>query len=384
MSEQFRKGGEVPHIIGSDVSSLRHANRAAALERLRTTPERYLTASDVADQLGLSRPTAARLLTELSEQGWAHLELAHTGSAGRPARTFRLNPRRALVAAVDAGANNLLVAIADLAGTVLQKSYSPHHHPDSSAAMAELIESAVRELLQNEAEEHGGLQALHISVPATVDRDSKLRRWADSPAWATDELPARLLFFYCYGDHRALHLDGSPQSALRAERAHGVLQDQQDAAFILAGDITGAAPLIAGEPYRGATGAAASVGGLPGVDWHAATSAVLQRTGARTLDQLVSWGLQGREDAVAALSEYIEDLVPGIEVLIRAFDPELLVLGGCLAPAKELVLVPLGGALEKTLDSTPPRVVCANVDHVEAPVLGGLSVALASVEWGAA
>jgi predicted NBD/HSP70 family sugar kinase len=372
----------VPQIIGSDVSSLRHVNRDGALQRLRRSPDLALTASDVADELGLSRPTAARLLTELSESGWAHLQLAHTGSAGRPARTFTLNRRRRLVAALDLGANNLLAALADLSGTVLRRDYAPHGHPAAAQAMADAAAAALLGLLSEEGEAHGGLSAVVVSLPATVDREGRVLPWSDSPAWARPELPALLRERLAGLEGLTLVFEGAPLAAAEAELQHGELCAGEDAVFILAGDITGVAPFIEGRPYRGASGAAGAIGGLPSVDWRAATAAVLATTGTETLDELVASGLAGDTKAVAALSSYAHDLAPGVEVLLRAFDPARLVLGGCLAPARDLVLGPLGAALELTLGSAP-LMVCASVDHVDAPALGGLSTALDHVEWGA-
>lgn len=370
------------HIVGSDVSSLRHVNRAGALQRLRCAPDAFQTAADVAEPLGLSRPTAARLLTELAESGWAELQLAHTGSAGRPARTFRLNRHYALVAAVDVGANNILVAIADLAGQVVQRSYSPHGHPATALHMSALVASALRQLLSQHTgrdDAWDSVLALSISLPATVNRQGQIHPQSDSPEWATQELADRLRQGF---SETTVRFDSAPTAALRAELEHGELRNQGDGVFVLAGDITGAAPLVNNTPYLGSGGAAGAIGGLHGVDWRRATDAVLQRTGAQNLDELVSWGLEGRPDSAEALRDYTQDLTSGVEVLVRSFDPAVLVLGGCLAPAGNLVLEPLGAALEQRLGAPPPRVVCARVDHVDAPVLGGLAAALAAVKWG--
>lgn len=373
------------HIIGSDVSSLRHVNRAGALQRLRRAPDEFQTAADVAEPLGLSRPTAARLLTDLAESGWAELQLAHTGSAGRPARTFRLNRRHGLVAAVDVGANDVLVAIADLSGEVLKRSYAPHGFPSSATHMSAWVEAALGQLLRElrEADDvRGQLLAVSISIPATVDRQGVIHPQSDSPAWATQELAQSLQLAFGDLGEPTVRFDSAPTAALRAELEHGELRQYQNGVFVLAGDITGVAPLINDAPYLGAGGAAGAIGGLHGVDWSRATDTVLQHTGAQNLDELVAWGLAGRPEAIEALRSYTQDLTSGVEVLVRSFDPAVLVLGGCLAPAGNLVLEPLGAALERRLGAPPPRMVCARVDHVDAPALGGLAAALAAVEWG--
>lgn len=377
----------MPQIVGSDVTSLRHVNRAGALRCLRRTPDAFLTATTVAQDLELSRPTAARLLTELVESGWAELKLAHTGSAGRPARTFRLQRRHGLVAAIDLGVNNLLVVTADLAGDVVRRSYTPHRHPDSAEAMAEITAAALRQALTEQAAGdapgYGDLLAVSVSVPATVGRDGALRPWVDSPAWADDELAAALLSRFRADGHPVPELHGSPAAALRAELSRGTLREHEDGVFVLAGDVTGVAPLLDGAPYLGAHGGAGAISGLPGVDWRGATAQVLAATGTTTLDELVAQGLAGHDDAVAALARYARDLAPGLEVLARSFDPAVMVLGGCLAPAGELVLASLRETMAQVLGETAPRLRCAEVDHVDAPALGGLSAALDAVDWGA-
>jgi response regulator of citrate/malate metabolism len=47
-----------------------------------------LTAADIAERVGISRPTAARYLVELTKSGLVELDL-HYGSAGRPAHHYR-------------------------------------------------------------------------------------------------------------------------------------------------------------------------------------------------------------------------------------------------------------------------------------------------------
>lgn len=413
----------MPQIIGSDVTSLRHANRAAILGILRRRPFHFHAAAGVAQELGLSRPTAARQLSELADEGWAELRLAHTGNVGRPTRTFRLNPRRHLVAAVDLGANNLLVALADLSGTVVRRRYAPHGHPGSDAAMAGHAANAVRELFDElRGEErtagrpaargatgtYGGIAAVAVSLPATVDAVGGVHAWHDSPAWVTPELPA--LFAAALPDDVVpgsvepgdagspqavtVRFEAAPLAALAAELAQGCLRaadptgtaaapGPEDAVFVLAGDVTGAAPLVRGRIYRGSRGAAGDVGGLPGVGWREATDRVLGSSGAKNLDELVAWGLEGRDDSVHALRHYATDLAPGLELLVRAYDPSILVLGGCLAPAGELVRRPLAAALHRALGSEV-SLICAEVEHVDAPMLGAVSAALDDVAWGAA
>lgn len=49
------------------------------------------SASEIAQQLGMSRPTAQRYLTDLERRGFVELDLAY-GSAGRPIHRYRITP----------------------------------------------------------------------------------------------------------------------------------------------------------------------------------------------------------------------------------------------------------------------------------------------------
>ena len=49
------------------------------------------SASEIAQQLGMSRPTAQRYLTDLERRGLVELDLAY-GSAGRPIHRYRITP----------------------------------------------------------------------------------------------------------------------------------------------------------------------------------------------------------------------------------------------------------------------------------------------------
>jgi response regulator of citrate/malate metabolism len=63
------------------------------LETVRDSAD-ALTAAEIAERVGISRPTAARYLAELTKSGLVELDL-HYGSTGRPAHHYRAKRGRA-------------------------------------------------------------------------------------------------------------------------------------------------------------------------------------------------------------------------------------------------------------------------------------------------
>jgi predicted NBD/HSP70 family sugar kinase len=60
---------------------------------------------------------------------------------------------------------------------------------------------------------------------------------------------------------------------------------------------------------------------------------------------VIEAALAGDQQAISILSEVGQDLGRGIAILIQLFNPELIILGGSIAEAKNYILTPIQQAL---------------------------------------
>ncbi|MGH3587133.1 MAG: helix-turn-helix domain-containing protein, partial [Pseudonocardia sp.] len=129
--------------MASDSSVERHANTISVLTALHVDEGRRL--AELAQRTGLSRPTVDSILTELGHLGWVEqrepTDAPGTRQAGRPARTYRLNPDAGFVVGVDVGVNLLTAVVADITGTTRNAMTRPIRRTASGTERLALVQS---------------------------------------------------------------------------------------------------------------------------------------------------------------------------------------------------------------------------------------------------
>lgn len=145
------------------------------------------------------------------------------------------------------------------------------------------------------------------------------------------------------------HLINDAQATLLAEVREGAARGCRDAVLVAVGTGIGGAYLTGGELVRGAHGCAGAFGWLPMTGSHRDEDhGQWERVGSgRALDQLAGdWGStralldaarQGQPDARGVVLDYAAVLGQGIAALASVFDPDVVVFGGGLVSAFDLL-----------------------------------------------
>ncbi|QTR03630.1 ROK family transcriptional regulator, partial [Saccharothrix algeriensis] len=176
-------------------SAARAINDRAALLLLRDGP---LTAAQLAERTGLSRPTVAELVRRLGGAGLVRVVgEADVRRRGPNAQLYGIVRDRAHVAALDVRTGSVAVVVADLLGGVLAERSAPIGPDPGEPAVERTVA-----LLADTAREAGAssLHSVGIGVPGLVDpATGELRRTPGLPRWhggvlaALRDLPGRLL-----------------------------------------------------------------------------------------------------------------------------------------------------------------------------------------------
>ncbi|QDQ10403.1 ROK family transcriptional regulator [Streptomyces spectabilis] len=237
-------------------STARAINDRLALRLLQS--EGPLTAGQLKQLTGLSRPSVADLVERLQDSGL----IAVVGEAGERrrgpnARLYGIVADRAHLAALDVRTESVAVVVADLLGTPLAEASLPM---GDGTGTGRAVERAVA-LVERTAGAAGATRLHTVGVgapglihPATGD----LRDSAGLPAWhrrlvtaLTDRLPARVL------------VENETNLAARAERRDGAAHDRDTFVLLWLGAGTGAAVVLDGALRRGASGGTGEIGFLP-------------------------------------------------------------------------------------------------------------------------
>ncbi|MCE7079671.1 ROK family transcriptional regulator [Streptomyces sp. ST2-7A] len=376
-----------------------------------------LTAAQLKESIGLSRPSVSDLVGRLRERGL--VTVVGEGGAGRRgpnARLYGLIGERAHVAALDVRTDHVSVALADLAGRTVHRADHPVPVGDTpegepgSVALA-VVDGALRT---------AGVTTPHTLVmgaPGLIDpATGALDGFLALPAWHREL--ARLLRER--GERRAVAAgSGEPVGpgpegnvvvgnvvvenevnlAAVAEHRLGAVRDRDTFVLLWLGEGIGASLFLDGALRRGASGGAGEIGFLPvpgtaglptatdcGGGFHALVGGAAVREAA-SRHGLVP-GVPGDEAPGAAeevvaravatpdepahrvfLAELAERVAVGAAAVVAVLDPGCVVLGGEVGRAGGTVLAKAVAARLGTLTPLRTEVRAGTVSG--SPVLGG-------------
>ncbi|PPS76569.1 MULTISPECIES: ROK family transcriptional regulator [Streptomyces] len=238
-------------------STARAINDRLALRLLQQ--EGPLTAGQLKQLTGLSRPTVADLVERLTAAGL----IAVVGEAGEQrrgpnARVYGIVADRAHLAALDVRTESVAVAVADLVGRVRAEASVPIGD-DTGTGPA--VEQAVT-LVEHVAKEAGAdrLHTVGIGAPGLIDPSSgELRDSTGLPEWhrrLVATLQERL-------PEARVSVENETNLAALAEQRDGAARDRDTFVLLWLGHAPGAAVVLDGALRRGASGGTGEIGFLP-------------------------------------------------------------------------------------------------------------------------
>ncbi|MGW4562516.1 ROK family transcriptional regulator [Streptomyces sp. NPDC004561] len=238
-------------------STARAINDRQALRLLQQ--EGPLTAGQLKQLTGLSRPTVADLVERLTASGL----IAVVGESGEVrrgpnARLYGIVADRAHLAALDVRTQGVLVLVSDLVGRVLAEASVPIGGDTGTGPAVEQVVAAV----ERTAKEAGAdpLHTVGIGAPGLIDpATGDLRDSAGLPAWHRSlaaALQERL-------PGARVTVENETNLAALAEQREGAARDRDTFVLLWLGHGVGAAVVLDGTLRRGASGGTGEIGFLP-------------------------------------------------------------------------------------------------------------------------
>ena len=333
----------MPARTGVGAEELRRANLRAILRAVHTHGP--TTRAELTKQLGLNRSTIGALTGELQALGLVTEESA--GVAGRSGRPSHLVvPRQDnVVVAVDVGVDRIATALVGLGGEVLDRRTRTHQRGRHDVAhVVDAVAHMVEDVLGARPQRCLGVG---VAVPGAVrSRDGVVRfapnlGWVDAPF--SELLQQRLGRPVCTGNDANL--------GVLAEHLRGAAAGYSDVAYLSASVGIGGGFLSGGRPLEGISGYAGEVGHMP-VDrtgpvcrcgavgcWETKVgeNVLLRRAGRlpgggpAAVAEVITAAQAGERRAADAVAEVADWCGVGIRAVVNIFNPEIVLLGGCLA-----------------------------------------------------
>ncbi|WP_344736776.1 ROK family transcriptional regulator [Microbacterium awajiense] len=373
-------------------SSLREANRARLVESLKRHGR--LTQVELAGSTGLSPATVSNIVKELTASGVLHTSF--TSRSGRRATLVSLARQLGLVAGVHYSSRQLHIAIADATRTIVSQTTLPlpiDHRADAELDRLAILLGELMETLGGSVSE---LLAVGLALPAPIDprtgmvsTPGLLRGWEGIDVAAS--LTARI--------GRPVFVDSEANLGGLAEAREGEGRSAASSVFIRIGHSISAGLVVGGDLFHGVNGKAGQIGHVTidengpicrcsnrgCLETYAGGPALLSlfppSEGMLRLSDL----LQAADDGDGSARRVIADAGRHIGIaaasLCNLFDPELIVVGGELAQAGEILMAPMRHSLERTALPAAaglPEVVAASFGEW-AETRGAIAIALDQV-----
>ncbi|MEU9326866.1 ROK family transcriptional regulator [Streptomyces canus] len=362
---------------GMNQSAVRRVNTSVILRALAVSAgPRKLT--ELAEQTGLSRRTIELILDSLVEAGWvAELDrVPNSGCAGRPARRYELRAEHALLAAVRVTTVDASAVVADVRGHILGRAHRPlRAYKDPRTTLDDAAELVLRAL-----DDAGGsvdrLRAGAIAGGGAIDDEGVVRRLVHTTRWEGVHLPEELGLRVPV----PWFADNDTNLGALAERWRGVAADHDNVVWAMLGNRTGLGILIRGAVHRGLDGAAGEIveaRSMPAgsvEDWPvAALTSPLPAQRALALARFEA-ARNGDAAALAEVDEFVENITSILTTLSWTVAPSLIVLGGGLEDAADVLLPRVRDALRDA--RTPAVELRATALGHDAPLIGAVKLAL--------
>lgn len=258
------------------------------------------------------------------------------------------------VLAIDLGGTKTAIALVDEAGRITAKQKLP---------AAGSFEGTLEQIAPRLATP---IAAAGVVVPGIYDASTG-KAWAPN-MWGRDFHPLRDAMAQRVPAPVALSSDRT--ASVMAELWMGVARGLSNVVFVAVGTGIGVGIVAGGRPVEGAHGIAGAAGWMvvggpwkPGYrergGWEseAAGPAVARRAGMQNAEAVAAAARAGDPKALEAMRQTADYLALGIANLISLLDPQMVVLGGGLLAASDLLLDPIRkGAIEWTQPVAAARV----------------------------
>lgn len=225
--------------------------------------------ADLAKKTGLSKQTMSEVIRTLEEAGWVRVKGIVSGKVGRSAVTYEVAPDAGCVIGVDLGATTVRIAIADIAGNIVQEQEKPtegRSGKDLLLYLNTLIDISLKKAKIARAK----VLLAAVATPGVVDAATGMLSLAPNMRDIGSIDVTRTLQEILRCD---VIIENDVNAAVIGESWKGSGIGQDSTAFISLGTGIGLGALVNGKLMRGAHGAAGEISYLPfGADPYAPDS----------------------------------------------------------------------------------------------------------------
>jgi predicted NBD/HSP70 family sugar kinase len=327
-----------------------------------------LSATQIAGITGLAKSTVSITLAELRKSGMV-VEGALPdatrpigGSVGRPATVLTLNPEAGTCVGALIGLGQIQLVVADVSHAILASKTARLDFDYSPDEAVEVIQRLTAEAYEEQSMPMAGLLGVGIAIAGPVTPLGRVQRASVVPTWAGTDI--RSVFGPVL--QRPIFADNESNCAALAEMMWGAAHGHEDFVLFKIDVGVGGAIVHGGKVMTGIAGGAGEFGhmiidpegelcrcGNRGcLELHASFKVNLARASARferamSMDEVIALAAAGDAECRTLIAETATAAGRGLGMIGTVINPPLIVIGGRMALAGEMLLEPLRASYEK-------------------------------------
>jgi predicted NBD/HSP70 family sugar kinase len=374
---------------------MRAINRQIVLNYVRDRGP--ISRAEIARQTALQRSTISEIVDSLLGEGLIEEVGAGRSTGGRCPTLLALRTSGAAAVGIDIAPTRTTVAASNLAGFVLEQEEFETDH-DFERTITQAVAAACR-LVERST---GKIEGIGVSLPGLVDPSTGRLLYIPYFKWSDLDVGPRI----AAATGLEVTIDNDANAAALAELwfGHSEVSEARDFIMVFIAEGVGTGIIFDRQIYRGEGGAAGEFGHMiigerapvpcscgsydcweAFASGRAAVARYARLVGGNGVSrqmsfaQLIDRALAGEEAARAALLETARYLGIGISNLIIGFSPQIVVVGGAITRAWDLVSDLFSETVKRSIrrDLPTARITRSTIGD-RASLMGALSLVLAN------
>jgi predicted NBD/HSP70 family sugar kinase len=280
------------------------------------------------------------------------------------------------LAAVYINTADASAVIADVRGRIVGRAHRPLRAYQDPQATLDDAAALVREALDDAGGSPDRLRAGAVAGGGAIDDEGVVRRLVHTTRWEGVHLPKEL--------EQRIRMpwfaDNDSNLGALAERWRGVAGDHDNVVWAILGNRTGLGILIRGAVHRGLDGAAGEIVEARSIptgtveDRHVAWLSSPEAAQRKVARERFDAARAGDAEALAEVDEFVENITSILTTLSWTVAPSLIVLGGGLEDAADVLLPRVREAMR--VARTPAIELRATGLGRDAALIGAVKLAL--------
>jgi len=331
----------------------RYLQKKAIIGFLYKTGE--LSKPEISRLTNVTTPTISRMLDELITEGWVVDRGCGNSIGGKRPHVFSLNPDAAYILGVDVGREYLRIAIFNLKNEPIEGiwEYPSVLEAQDDDATLRYIQEKIGVTIERLEIDRSKIKMAGFALPGLIDREGTSYTYLAYEQPGIKQMLEDML-------RMPVFIDNDSNVMAVAEHAFGVAREVENVLCVCVNECIGLGMILNSKLYRGGIGMAGEFGHIrvAGVDefCHCGKIGCLETVASgRAIEKVAGMPLSSvieaaRKDDIAAidlLHHVGEKLGEGIAMMIHLFNPDMVVIGGGVVEAGDLLLVPVQQAVNK-------------------------------------